>query len=349
VGWTVAGRLPRRTGQAGHRVVSWADGTNGWAGWLAPEEHPRLASPQVARVFSANHRKLGSPAYLALAQPDGHLGARATQIRDALNRLTRATPADMVAIQLDDRARLLDRWRDLLRATLQHPGAAADRTNNLPQVDRLVADWHGRATPDSVAYRILRGFRMATLEYIFEPLTTRAAALSGERFWRFADGAERPVWTLLEARPPHLLNPRFATYDDLLLAAVHATVDQLRAAHGGDLAQATWGRASNHPVQHPVSSAVPRLAGWLDLPLAGCGGGDHMPRVHNRWGGSSERLVVSPGHEAEGLIQMFGGQSGHCLSPFYRAGHDAWVRGEPKPLLPGPARHKLRLVPRGTR
>ena len=42
---------------------------------------------------------------------------------------------------------------------------------------------------------------------------------------------------------------------------------------------------------------------------------------------------------------MPGGQSGHPLSPFYRAGHAAWARGEATSLLPGPAVHTLRLEP----
>ena len=42
---------------------------------------------------------------------------------------------------------------------------------------------------------------------------------------------------------------------------------------------------------------------------------------------------------------MSGGQSGHPFSPFYRAGHEAWVKGKPTPLLPGPAVHTLQLNP----
>jgi penicillin amidase len=42
---------------------------------------------------------------------------------------------------------------------------------------------------------------------------------------------------------------------------------------------------------------------------------------------------------------MPGGQSAHPLSPFYRAGHQAWVRGEPTPFLPGPTQHTLTLQP----
>jgi penicillin amidase len=70
-----------------------------------------------------------------------------------------------------------------------------------------------------------------------------------------------------------------------------------------------------------------------------------MPRLQGRSHGASLRLVVSPGHEAEGIFEMPGGQSGHPLSPFFRAGHEAWVRGEATPFLPGPTEHTLELKP----
>ncbi|HOW90923.1 MAG TPA: NAD-dependent epimerase/dehydratase family protein, partial [Anaerolineaceae bacterium] len=46
--------------------------------------------------------------------------------------------------------------------------------------------------------------------------------------------------------------------------------------------------------------------------------------------GASERLVVSPGAESEGILQTPAGQSGHPLSPYYQAGHEAWLRGVEK-------------------
>ena len=71
----------------------------------------------------------------------------------------------------------------------------------------------------------------------------------------------------------------------------------------------------------------------------------YTPRVH--WGGigASQRMVVSPGREADGIMHMPTGQSGHPLSPFYANSHDAWVRGEPTPFLPGQALHTLTLFP----
>ena len=39
-------------------------------------------------------------------------------------------------------------------------------------------------------------------------------------------------------------------------------------------------------------------------------------------------MIVSPGHEADGIMHMPTGQSGHPLSPFYSNSHEAWVNGE---------------------
>jgi penicillin amidase len=70
-----------------------------------------------------------------------------------------------------------------------------------------------------------------------------------------------------------------------------------------------------------------------------------MPRVQAPSFGASERLAVSPGHEDQGIFEMPGGESGHPLSPFYAAGHQAWVEGKPSPFLPGTTAHTLMLEP----
>jgi penicillin amidase len=77
-------------------------------------------------------------------------------------------------------------------------------------------------------------------------------------------------------------------------------------------------------------------------PLRGDG---NMPRVVAPDFGASERMVVSPGHEADGILHMPGGQSGHPLSPYWGAGHEAWVQGKPTPFLPGKAEHVIEARP----
>ena len=67
--------------------------------------------------------------------------------------------------------------------------------------------------------------------------------------------------------------------------------------------------------------------------------------------GASLRMVVSPGREAEGILHMPAGQSGHPLSRHYDDLGELWRRGEyiPMTLDPGLARAGAiginRLVP----
>ena len=114
---------------------------------------------------------------------------------------------------------------------------------------------------------------------------------------------------------------------------------------GARLAEQTWGRRNTLRARHPLSRALPALAGLLDLPAEPLPGDSDMPRVQAPSHGASERLVVSPGREEKGLFHMPGGQSGHPLSPWYRKGHEAWAHGEATPFLPGPAVHTLTLAP----
>ena len=92
-----------------------------------------------------------------------------------------------------------------------------------------------------------------------------------------------------------------------------------------------------------TGNAVPSLRRWLDMPDVPVSGDHHMPKVHGLGFGVSERMIVSPGHEADGLFNMPCGQSGHFLSPFYRTEMEAWLKVYPLPFLPGPAKHRLDL------
>src|SRR4029079_5848675 len=145
-------------------------------------------------------------------------------------------------------------------------------------------------------------------------------------------------------RPAHLLNPRYGSWQELLLAGADLAVASLREG-GAEPRARTWGERNTVRIRHPLSRALPLLSGLLDMPPERLPGDSHMPRFQAPEAGASERLSVSPGREAEGLFQMPGGQSGHPLSPYYRAGHEAWARGRAAPFLPGPTVHTLTLTP----
>jgi penicillin amidase len=344
IAWTIIGRIPRRRGFDGRLPGSWADGTRRWDGWLGPDEYPRLVDPPSGRLWTANARVVDGEALVVIGDDGYDLGARAGQIRDDLMAIERATPRDMLAVQLDDRALFLERWRALLGRTLTD-AAVADSPLRA-EARRLVAStWTGRASVDSVAFRIVRAFRSNLSAEVFEAITRPCREADPGFRYGHVGQREGPLWRLVSERPAHLLDPRYGSWDEQFLAALDRVLADL-TQDGVPLAMKNWGRRNTAAIRHPLSLAVPQLSAWLDMPRDPLPGDDAMPRVQAPDMGPSERFAVSPGREEGGYLHMPGGQSGHPLSPHYRDGHAAWVKGEATPFLPGPAVHVLTLRPR---
>lgn len=341
VGWTLMGPIPRRFGHDGHVPSSWADGSRGWDGWLTPEEVPRVVDPADGRIWTANNRIVSGEAYALVGDGGYDLGARARQIRDGLFALDRASEADLLAVQLDDRALFLERWQRLLLEVLDD--AAVAENPERAELRQLVADWDGHAAIGSVSYRLVRAFRAELINTVLSRLT-EPAEQADERFdLRWVPYAEGPIWRLVSERPPHFVPPPFEDWREVFLASVDGILDKL--LEQGPLAERTWGEFNTVRVKHPLSLAVPALGRWLDMPPAPLPGDGNMPRVQGRTFGASERFVVSPGREDEGFFHMPTGQSGHPLSPHYGDGHRAWKEGEPTPFLPTETVTILRLLP----
>jgi penicillin G amidase len=355
VAWTIAGKLPKRVGYDGRLPVSWMFGDRRWDGFVPPEEVPVMtskagaagATPSTAalpdgRIWSGNQRHVGGDALQKLGDGDYARPARAAQIRDRLAPLERATPRDLLAIQLDDRALFLAPWHALLMETLT-PQVTAEKKARA-NLRGFAEKWEGRASVDAVSYRLVREWRIAVFARIYQSIFASCT----EAFPRFAVSdlqLEPATWALLREKPPHLLDPKFPTWDALLVAAADDVITQLDR-QGRTLPQANWGWRNSARIRHPFGYSLPGwLAATLNMPADPLPGGDDMPRAQTPAHGASERLVVSPGHEADGIFHMPGGQSAHPRSPFFRAGHTAWVRGEPTPFLPGKTQHSLRLTP----
>jgi penicillin amidase len=349
VAWTIAARLPRRVGWSGRWPVSFADGSCRWEGWVDAAAQPRVVDPPEGLLWTANNR-VAAGADLLVAGDGGYgLGARAAQIRDDLRALSRPDEMDMLGVQLDDRAVMLGQWREVELAALARVPTPGDGTvaARRAQFARLAREsWDGHASTGSIGYRLVRGATGALLDIVYADLT--APCRSREPAF---DARELPlrhavVWALLEARPAHLLPAPHGDWDYVVAAAVDTVMARM-VATGKPEAQWTWGERNRAAITHPLALAVPQLKRWLAAPATPLPGDANLPRVQSPTSGASERLVVSPGREQDGLFHMPGGQSGHPFSPYFLAGHGDWEQGRATPLLPGPTRHQLRLEPRG--
>ena len=343
IGWTLFGQIPVREGYDSRFPAAWKVGTTGWIRWRTPAEYPRIINPLGGRLWTANARTITASTWLEFVGPGSYvLGARAGQIRDGLLNLKSATAADMLAIQLDDRALFLARWRDLLLQILDD--AAVGNHADRQEVRRLVETWSGRAAVDDAGYLMVRTFRRAVLTSTYGALVAPARTAHPHLSFEPGQQFEGSAWQLVTERPPHLLDPHFGDWDEALLAWLDLTITELKS-QCDELASCSWGRDNSLVMRHPLSRALPWAAWLIDMPSKPLPGDSNMPRVQGRRQGASERIVVSPGRESEGFFQMPGGQSSHPLSPWFRSDHEAWVTGQPQPLLPGNTRHVLTLLP----
>jgi penicillin amidase len=344
IAWTILGRMPRRVGFDGRLPTSWADGEHRWDGYREPADYPRIVQPASGKIWTANARVVSGEMLDKLGDGGYDLGARAQQIRDDLLATDDATEADMLRIQLDDRAVFLEPWRELLLEVLS-PEALEEKPDRR-ELRNAVDEWGGKAAVDSVGFRVVREYRRHLLAQLSDVLIAPCKAVDDGFTIAGLDRTEGPVWSLVSARPAHMLDPRFLTWQDLLLAAADSVLED---ATKGDarLADYTWGNYNTTRIQHPLSKAVPALADWLDMPAEQLAGdSSDMPRIQAPASGASQRMAVSPAHEDEGYLHMPCGQSGHPLSPHYRDAHKAWAEGKPTPFLPGPPIHTLTLKPK---
>lgn len=343
IGWTIAGRIPVKTEFNAMVPADWSQ-VHGWTGWLDPADYPRIVNPGSGRIWTANARVADGDALSTIGDGGYDLGARARQIRDSLAEKDSFDARDMLRIQLDDRALFLAPWQELLLAVLDDDTIAGDA--ELTEFRRLVDEWIPRAATDSAGYRLVRAFRLEVRSVVFHGLMGPVRDAYGDDVKPLLSNQfEAPLWSLVTERPMHMLPARYASWHALLVAAVRANIAWLDHNYEGPLAERTWGELNVALIRHPLSRAVPALSKWLDMPHEPLSGDHDMPKAQGPGFGASERFSVSPGDEANGLMQMPTGQSGHPLSDFYRQGHDDWVHGRPSPYLPGETLHTLTLTP----
>jgi len=341
IGWRWLGPIPvRAAGCDPAQPIAFSGTNSSCPPWPISTSRAPLLMPTHGRLWTANNRVVGDDVLKLAGDGGSTLGARAKQIRDDLFARTQFSERDLLAVQLDDRALFLQPWWQLLRDQ-----SARTKSSALSELATAAATWQGRASTDSTSYRIVRAWRRAVTERVVDGLTAPAQAALGKDF--VMPGLQQQegfVWPLVTQRPMHLLPSRYTSWDALLEDAAREVRDEL--AQQGPLNQRTWGEQNTARICHPLARALPTFArGSLCMPFEPLAGDVAMPRVQSPDFGASERMVVAPGHEADGIIHMPGGQSGHLLSPFWGAGHEDWVHGRPTPFLPGAAEYTLRISP----
>ena len=340
IGWTYTGKIPARFGLDGSVSRSWADASNGWTGYIAPEKLPRVLNPASGFIVNANQRML-SDRYPYVIGHDFDHGYRAYRIHERLKEARNLSERDLLAIQLDSKAEFYRFYQDLALSLLDG--------NHDPRLVRLRQDlreWDGLAEPESLGLAVLTEYRKLLLNAVISPFMAKCRKVD-PRFRFSSPLIDGPLQQLLEAKSQELLPDKihYRDWDGFLLALLVQANDKVSLHHSGAQKKLTWGSVNQVSIRHPFSESLPWLKHWLDMPDMGIAGCKQCVRVAGPGFGASERLVVSPGHEGGGILQMPGGQSGHPLSPFYSDQQQAWAEGAVSPLESGRVAYRLELRP----
>ncbi|MDF0668413.1 MAG: penicillin acylase family protein [Nitrospira sp.] len=344
IAWTYTGRIPVRRGFDGSVSVSWADGRSDWRGYVSPEALPSIVDPPSGFVVSANQRML-DVSYPYVVGHSFANGYRAFRISQRLASMTKIRERDLFDLQLDSTSQFYEFYRQLAQDLLTD--GVIQRNPSLMNARHAFAAWNGKADADSRGFALVLRFSELLSRSVFAPYLSSCH----ERDAQFSyDGdLDTPLRELLTTQIPEL-NPdpgRFSSWSEFLLNVVEQSVWELEEEYPSvSLTELTWGQLNRVRIEHPLAEALPGLGYILNMPdepASGCG---QCIRVMQDGLGASQRLVVSPGHQDEGILHMPGGQSGHPLSPHYRDQQRYWSEGLPLPFLAGTPVHTLTLVPR---
>ena len=344
IAWTYMGRFPRRIGMDGLFSELWADGRKGWDGYIPAEELPSIVNPPSGFLVNANQRMLGID-YPTVIGHDFSGGYRAWRISERLNALETIREPDMLALQLDTEA---DSYRYYQKVALRAlEGEDALGPFPASELRRYLTAWDGRAETNSLGIALLIEFREELVEAVLSPLLARCRDVDPTFSYNWT-GVDVPVQRIIDSGRPELLPDQrnFLEWRRFLLAVLLRSAKKVVERQGVNaLAEVRWGDVNKVEIHHPVAEGIPSLSFLLDMPrvaVAGCG---NCVRLASGKYGASERLVVAPGHEREGILQIPGGQSGQLTSRHYFDQQKSWVEGFPTKFSSDNFLHQLTLKP----
>ena len=330
IGWTVTGRIPLREG--GARSKSSLDANARWQHFMPSATKPFIINPPSGILTSANNLPCSHELLPLGCEFDQ--GDRAYRIRELLRARSDWTEPELLRVQFDARSRRLERWRDAILATLATGDFDAKTIG-------LLKAWDGTASKDSQAISILDEFRRAFARRLDRPIRQVIAAKLREngdsalaQRLQQAPGIaidDEAALRVCEAREPHWMIPEFDSWQSFVAAMlqeaiVHSTKGDGTLWRHGELNQAE--------ISHPLAAGLGPAAALASMPKDEFAGHPTAPLVLTPSFGASERMIVSPKHLHDAILQTPAGQTGLPGSPHFRDLHHAWLTGEAFPLLP---------------
>ena len=319
IGYQATGHVPIRAAGDGSLPVPGEDDGHEWTGYIPFDQMPSVYDPPSGIIATANGRVTPKdyPYTIAIEWIAPY---RTQRIYKLLSANKKYTAADMLAIQTDVLSEL-----DLYCA--QRFVYAIDHTPKASQRAKAAADlmrnWDGNMAIDMAAPTIAYYSRLK-----LEEMLLRDKLGDG---WESYHWFMKPVWleNVLTNQPARWLPAKYASYNELLTAAVEAALSEPGVPSA--LSTWTWGKVYKVDVRHPFWSNFPVLkrAGPGAQPLSG---DEHTVKQVRTHFGPSERFTADLSDLDHSTLDIVNGQSGNIFDEHFNDQWDAYYHGRTFPL-----------------
>jgi penicillin amidase len=325
IGYQATGKIPIRASGDGSLPEDGTTDKFEWTGYIPYDKMPSVYNPPSGIVATANGR----------ITPDGYPYSisvgweapwRTSRIYRVLESGKKFSSADMLALQTDIFSEF-DRFvADQLVYAIDH---SKNPTPQLKTAADILRNWDGRMSVDSAGPTIAVRAREELVRLLLEPKLGVASkdpqATEAQLSWRTYDWQEETVWleNVLEHKPDRWLPTAYSSYDDLLVAATTAALDQAP----DNLSTWKWGYYNPVEIRHPIFGRFPILRMWAGPGLQPQSGSRFTVKAVSRDHGPSERFTADLSNLDHSTLNTVTGQAGNLFSPYFIDQWKAWYEG----------------------
>jgi len=367
IGYHATGRIPWRGSSPTPTAISPVPtdatapdaSTHEWTRSIPYDQLPQTVDPPGGILATANARVTPDAFPFPITDNWGD-PYRNQRIWKLLAGREHLSPSDMLAIQGDvysDPDRVI---AQRLAYAIDHASLRTD-AKRLHQAADLLRSWNGKVSSTSAPAAIVDAARAALWPMILTPKLPASAPGSkssgpGPKPWQLYLWGERAFAEeqIIVHAPTRWLPPGYATWDDLLAAAVD---EGLIAAHvPANLSTWRFGKAHPLAIQHPLFAQSALLSRIVGLPTgvtsqAQSGNGTTIKQVGRSFG-PSERFTADLANLDGSTLNLVLGESGNPASPWFLDQFPAWLHVTTFPLpftdeaVQSATTHSLTLNPR---
>jgi penicillin amidase len=326
IGYTLAGKIPRRAGIPSLLPVEGWNEENDWGDYIPFEELPRIYNPPDGIVATANNRIVDSayPYYLSHFFEPPH---RFRRIHQLLAERERFSADDLAAMQLDDVSLHATGLITALKAELAQ---LTDEKLAVKTAANRLLSWDGRCSEASIDAAIFHVFHHRLLANLLSP------TLGEELFTAYVEILNQcivPTDRILNDSNSVWFSER-SRYE-LVAMSLREACAELQDALGEKLEEWQWGKIHKLHLNHALGriSVFKSLLGIGPLSAPGDGmtinvGFYRHSNPYSHTVGAALRFVVDFGGRQHSGFILPSGQSGHPLSVHYADQTAMWLGGK---------------------